>query len=84
MKSSKWSGLAVGTLVLIAVLLLFGSPVNASWQNIPLKAINDIAFSLSFGLGLNHVVAYSAAIMTLAALFYIGYVVGERVFYKLR
>ncbi len=54
MNSSRWVGLSIGTLFLISTLFLFGSSVHASWYKMPIEAVNGIAFTLSFGLGLNH------------------------------
>ncbi|MCX2790662.1 MULTISPECIES: hypothetical protein [Vibrio] len=84
MNSSRWVGLTVGTLFLIGTLILFGSTVHSAWYKIPVEAVNGIAFTLSFGLGLNHLVAYISAFFTLAALFYIGYAMGYRIHQKLK
>ncbi|ASI94569.1 MULTISPECIES: hypothetical protein [Vibrio] len=84
MNSSRWAGLMVGTLFLIGTLILFGSTVHSAWYKIPLEAVNGIAFTLAFGLGLNHFFAYVSAFITLAALFYIGYAIGSRIFNKIR
>ncbi|MGR5068244.1 MULTISPECIES: hypothetical protein [Vibrio] len=84
MNSSRWAGLLGGTIVLLSTLILFGSTVHSAWYNIPMEAINGIAFTLAFGLGLNHILAYVAAIITLVALFYLGYVLGYRIHNKLK
>ncbi|TDE25394.1 hypothetical protein E1100_00270 [Vibrio owensii] len=84
MNSSRWVGLSIGTLFLIGTLILFGSTVHASWYKIPMEAVNGIAFTLSFGLGLNHFIAYISAFVTLAALFYLGYATGYRIHQKLK
>jgi hypothetical protein len=68
----------------LSTLILFGSTVHSAWYNIPMEAINGIAFTLAFGLGLNHILAYVAAIITLVALFYLGYVLGYRIHNKLK
>ncbi|EKM24330.1 hypothetical protein VCHENC03_1273 [Vibrio sp. HENC-03] len=49
-----------------------------------MEAVNGIAFTLSFGLGLNHFIAYISAFVTLAALFYLGYATGYRIHQKLK
>ncbi|MGI9896319.1 hypothetical protein ACKVMY_12185 [Vibrio natriegens] len=84
MNNSRWFGLLGGVLFLISTMLLFGSSVHGAWYNFPAEAVNGIAFTFAFGIGLNRSLAYSAALITLAALFYIGYVVGYRVHQKLR
>ncbi len=84
MSKNRQSGLIVGTLVLIATFMIFGSTVNTPWLSIPESAVNSIAFSLSFGLGLDHVVACATALATLGGLFYIGYAIGSRIHYKLK
>ncbi|UTZ29462.1 hypothetical protein HB761_22945 [Vibrio campbellii] len=84
MNSSRWVGLSIGTLFLISTLFLFGSTVHASWYKMPMEAVNGIAFTLSFGLGLNHFFAYISAFVTLAALFYLGYAMGYLVHRKLK
>ncbi|MEK1971662.1 hypothetical protein WOB87_01020 [Vibrio parahaemolyticus] len=84
MNNSRWVGLLGGTIVLLCTFLLFGSSVHADWYMMPVEAVNGIAFTLAFGLGLNSIFAYVTAFITLAALFYIGYIVGYRVHQKLR
>ncbi|AXY03416.1 hypothetical protein [Vibrio alfacsensis] len=84
MNNSRWAGMFVGTIFLISTLVLFGSTVHSAWYKIPLEAVNGIAFTLAFGLGLNHILAYVAAFVTLIALFYLGYVFGYRIHHKLR
>ncbi|MBR9787605.1 MAG: hypothetical protein GYB40_06685 [Vibrionaceae bacterium] len=65
-------------------MLLFGSSGHGAWYNFPTEAVNGIAFTFAFGIGLNRALANTAALITLAALFYIGYVVGCRIHQKLR
>ncbi len=84
MNSSRWVGTFNWHPLLIGTLILFGSTVHASWYKIPMEAVNGIAFTLSFGLGLNHLFAYISAFITLAALFYLGYAIGYRIHQKLK
>ncbi|MBR9874497.1 hypothetical protein L3V31_03005 [Vibrio sp. J1-1] len=84
MNNSRWFGLLSGVIFLLSTVLLFGSSVHIAWYDFPVEAVNGIAFTFAFGIGLNRTLAYTAASMTLAALFYIGYVFGYRIHQKLR
>ncbi|MGP8306146.1 hypothetical protein [Vibrio sp. YIC-376] len=84
MNNSRWVGVLGGMIFLLSTLLLFGYSVHAAWYQFPVEAINGIAFTFAFGLGLNRAVAYIAASITLAAIFYIGYVFGYRIHHKLK
>ncbi|MDV6252273.1 hypothetical protein [Vibrio sp. EA2] len=84
MNNSRWFGLLSGVLFLLSTMLLFSSSVHNAWYQFPVEALNGIAFTFSFGVGLERTLAYITALITLAALFYIGYVVGYRVHQKLR
>lgn len=84
MNNSRWFGLLGGVLFLLSTMLLFGSSVHGAWYRFPVEAVNGIAFTFAFGVGLERTLAYITALITLAALFYIGYVVGYRIHQKLR
>lgn len=84
MNNSTWFGVVCGVILLFSTLLIFGFPIHAAWYLFPLEAINGIAFSFAFGLGLNKELSYVAAAMTLTAVFYIGYVVGYLIHHKLK
>ncbi|ALR94618.1 MULTISPECIES: hypothetical protein [Vibrio] len=84
MNNSRWVGFIGGTIVLLSTFILFGSSVHSAWYRIPAEAIHGIAFTLAFGLGLNSLLAYATAVITLAALFYIGFVVSYRAHQKLK
>ncbi len=83
MNNSRWFGLLSGMIFLIITLLLFGSSVHGVWYQFPTEAIHGIAFIFAFGLGQNNALSYIAALMTLAAMFYVGYVSGYRIHHKL-
>lgn len=59
MNNSRWVGLLGGTIVLLCTFLLFGSSVHADWYMMPAEAVNGIAFTLAFGLGLNSILPTS-------------------------
>ncbi|WP_321462943.1 hypothetical protein [uncultured Vibrio sp.] len=84
MNNSRWFGLLGGVIFLLSTMLLFGSSVHGAWYNFPVEAVNGIAFTFAFGIGLDRIFAYTIALITLAALFYIGYVVGYRTHQKLK
>ncbi|MCA2493658.1 hypothetical protein [Vibrio alginolyticus] len=52
MNNSRWVGLLGGTIVLLCTFLLFGSSVHADLYMMPAEAVNGVAFTLAFGLGL--------------------------------
>jgi hypothetical protein len=84
MNNSRWFGVLGGVIFLLSTMLLFGSSVHAAWYQFPMEAIDGIAFTFAFGLGVNRALAYLAALITLSAIFYIGYVVGYRIHNKLK
>ncbi len=84
MNNSRWFGLLGGMIFLLITLLLFGSSVHTAWYQFPVEAINGIAFIFAFGLGLNKALSYAVALITLTAMFYIGYVFGYRIHRKLK
>lgn len=84
MNNSRWFGVLGGVIFLISTMLLFGSSAHAAWYQFPIEAFEGIAFTFAFGLGLNRAIAYVAASITLAAIFYIGYVLGYRIHHKLK